>query len=61
MFFMENPEASRRLANALNEAMRLSLLTPERQIEAVEASRRAKSWNGLPKWLRDVVDQVEAT
>lgn len=60
MFFMENPEASRRLAAALNKAMKMSLLTPEQRVEAVKASERAKSWNGLPKWLRDVVDQVES-
>ena len=60
MFFMDNPEASRRLAAALDEAMRLSLLNPERRVQAVKASERAKSWSGLPKWLRDIVDEVES-
>lgn len=59
MFFYENPEASRRLANAMHIASELSLFEDSQIVEAAIASQRATSWETLPKWLRDIVALVE--
>lgn len=60
MFFTENPEASRRLAELLEGAMALSLLTYEQRYKAAQAAKTATSWEDLPKWLRDVLAQVDS-
>ena len=59
MFFFENPEASRRLAAAIDAASQLSLFQGDQRVQAASAAQRATSWDTLPQWLLDIVEQVE--
>lgn len=55
MALMDDPEQSRRLATALFRAE----LPPEQYAKALAASKRARTWNDLPQWLRHLVAATE--
>lgn len=55
MSVASDPENSRRLALAMNQAG----LTPIERLDAAEAATRAASWQDLPQWLRNIVTETE--
>ena len=55
MAVMNDPDSSRRLATALYRRS----LSPDKRVNAMNAAKRAKDWEDLPKWLREFVAETE--